>query len=263
MVQKRQGAFTLVELLAVMSIIFVLASLLFPALALAKEKARRVKCYSNERQLMLAWTMYSDDTGKIAANGYIQGGGEETKPLWVQGYYNHHVALADSINAALLLDSKYAQFSDYIREIKIYKCPSDRKVFIDRRREMAFTKLRSYSMNCYLGWMDTGPWKPKGQISYRECSILSPSEKLVFLDLHPESICWPFFGVETYDVFFMVPANHHAGAAALSFADGHVASKRWTDRRTLQPLTEEAWHDHHELSPGNADLQWLRERASQ
>lgn len=263
MVQKRQGAFTLVELLAAVTIALVLASMLLPALALAKARARSIKCQSNERQLTLAWTMYSDDTGKLAGNGYTRGGGEATKPMWAQGYYNHHITVSDSTNAALLLDARFAQFSAYIGDVRIYKCPSDRKVFADRKQGITFEKLRSYAMNCYLGWLDDGPWRPKGQICYRESAFLSPADKFVFLDLHPESICWPFFGVETNDVFFMVPAVHHNGAATLSFADGHVAAKRWSDPRTLRYPEDVVWHDHHYLSPGNPDLQWLRKQASQ
>lgn len=263
MVVLKKNAFTLVELLAVMTIILVLASLLLPSLAQAKERARRAKCLSNERQLTLAWMMYCDDIGKIANNGYLQGGGEETKPMWVQGYYNHNVNVSDSTNSALLLDARFAQFSRYIRDAKIYRCPSDRKVFSHLKRGIQFTKLRSYSMNCHMGWIDFGPWKPQGQIFYQECSIRSPSETFVFLDVHPESICWPFFGIETSDCFFMVPALHHNGAAMLSYADGHVAARRWIDARTTQSPGKMAWHDHHYMSPGNKDLKWLRNLSSQ
>jgi len=65
---RKQAGFTLIELLVVIAIIAILAAILFPVFAKAREKARGASCQSNMKQLMLALLMYAGDyDGRITA----------------------------------------------------------------------------------------------------------------------------------------------------------------------------------------------------
>jgi prepilin-type N-terminal cleavage/methylation domain-containing protein/prepilin-type processing-associated H-X9-DG protein len=70
-VRRRHGGFTLIELLVVIAIIAILAAILFPVFAQAREKARSSSCLSNQKQVALAFSMYSqdyDETYPLAAD---------------------------------------------------------------------------------------------------------------------------------------------------------------------------------------------------
>ncbi|HAZ62651.1 MAG TPA: hypothetical protein DCZ72_03430 [Armatimonadetes bacterium] len=77
---RTRRAFTLIELLVVIAIIAILAAILFPVFAKAREKARQTSCASNEKQIMLATLQYVQDYDERYFQ--IPYGGANTMPYW-------------------------------------------------------------------------------------------------------------------------------------------------------------------------------------
>lgn len=161
-IQAWRRGFSLVELLVVVAIIAILASMLLTSLSRAKETARRIKCTNNLRQLAITWQLYMDDhEDRLVPNGAGSAADLEGRRLWVVG--NTHQDVPAFTNREYLLESKYAAFADDPKTPEIYKCPSDHVTVPIGGREHPTT--RSYALNGYLAWEE----------AQEQASLLSPS----------------------------------------------------------------------------------------
>ena len=72
--RKESKGFTLIELLVVIAIIAILAAILFPVFARAREKARAISCLSNMKEVTLASLMYSQDYDELIIPEWLNEG---------------------------------------------------------------------------------------------------------------------------------------------------------------------------------------------
>src|SRR5262249_38016211 len=160
---SRKNGFTLIELLVVIAIIVILAAILFPVFAQARERARQVSCVSNLKQIASAILLYADDydrryphvPGPCATRMIVPGPKGTWDNLPVPACGN----AADSDIPFVLLP--------YIKSTQVFLCPSDPK----GERASGGGKYwdpdyvrYTYSDQASMDWGWSMPMYPKGRL---------------------------------------------------------------------------------------------------
>ncbi len=111
--------FTLIELLVVIAIIAILAAILFPVFARAREAARKTACLSNMRQIGTAFQIYTQDYDETLPNST-----DGTPGASVHGAWNYYKTFPANISPGSY-DVTQGGLYPYVKNSQIYICPSD------------------------------------------------------------------------------------------------------------------------------------------
>ena len=225
----RAQGFTILELTAVVAIISILVSLLCAALNQTRNKALRISCLDNTKQLNLAWQMYTEDNElSLPLN---QTAGAMLDPRRFPSFYTSTNSWVVG-NPRKDLDTtniRRGTLFPYVKSATPYRCAMDDSR-VDSNPEIR--RVRSYAMNAFLG----GDEAMNPALKYSE--LRRPSKTFVFIEEHENSrwessfVVVPavrpgFAPVTTLSSWVSTPSDRHDQGCNISFADGHIRYMKW------------------------------------
>jgi len=229
--------FTLIELLVVIAIIAILAAMLLPALAKAREKGNRISCLGNLRQWGMALNIYVDDNQQIFPDFSIPG----TSPGAPAGYSQDKINWTDLASFQAAGSGNSAWFNAlpaYVSQPPLWQYASNPTNFVNRRSifncptaKFLPGEVDPYSRVafCYgINFKGTNGAAP-APMPFRSTSVLHPSAFVFFSDNRASSGEVPFYGANPLNDLGAPRGslNHlssrHSAGANLTFTDGHSA----------------------------------------
>lgn len=270
--RESQTGFTLIELLVVIAIIGILAAMILVAVNAAKVHSQMTYCRNNNRQLCMAWMMYAQEN-RVLANNF---GKNEMRAESQTGKFQNWVngvldwSLGEQNTNTAYINNGLLQ--SYAPSARIYKCPADNFVSPKQRACGWSGRIRSFSMNGFLGRFilngvdatanGRNPFLSNYLQFIRLSDIVRPAETYVFLEEQADSLGDSFFWINN-DGWSDIPGAYHRRSSDLSFTDGHCEFRRWRSSQAIIPVkyeVEQHWHPTDDA--GHDELQWLVDHAS-
>jgi len=222
-----RGGFTLIELLVVIAVIVLLAAILFPAFAGAREKGRQTVCVSNLRQLGAAFAMYEQDADETLPGatdgipGANRGGG------WM--FYTQFPA---NQQPGAFHPERGTLFP-YAKDKRVFVCPSDAR---------GGDAGNTYAMNSCLTAFPNGANDGSGGLNPgRALSAIKELARQLLLseEASVSDESGDVYNASTDDGFMNLPMGNqlsarHQGSSVVLFTDGHV--KRRASRADIADL---------------------------
>jgi len=228
MVSRKATGFTLIELLVVIAIIAILAAILFPVFAQAREKARATSCVSNQKQIGSAFMMYTQDYDELFPLATPTPGAEQT---WYTQPFDARLPSNDARNSYWL-----SATTNYIKNFQVWKCPSTPNIDFLNAGPYNKTNNWSYSFNTLLGtYPQAGVaqpsnvplvWEGYGKAASTVFSLNNPYDKVV-----TTAATWPHVYKDptgntcnsSYGMFgFEYDFRIHSDNTNMIYADGHA-----------------------------------------
>jgi prepilin-type processing-associated H-X9-DG protein len=278
----------LIELLVVIAIIAILAALLLPVLSKAKGKAQGALCLNSGKQLMIAMTMYINES-----NDYFPPNPDDGNKVpghnWVGG--NSGERGADEFNPDVLKDPDRSLLISYLgQNVSLFRCPADKRIGPydgpnPASMGQSVPAARTFSMSQSVGticpgfdsgkthvgaptlsvngpWLDgsanhrrNSPWITYGKAS----TIRAPGPSMVWVltDEDPVGLNDAAFAFNMANpVWQDCPGSYHAGGCGFAFADGHSETHRW------RTIPRKSFGGAITDPVARQDWAWMRDRTS-